>query len=80
MAVGDIGRAMAKPACEYDDIQGILRSGYARLGEACFLQLRIIDPARAKAWIAAIIEEPGVAKLPYRVTHAGDSQIGRAHV
>lgn len=64
---------MAQPVSEYHDIQGILRSGYGRLEEASFLLLRIIHPAEdAKAWLAAVIEEPGAEKLSYRVTHAGD--------
>jgi Dyp-type peroxidase family len=71
MAGGDIERAMAQPVSEYEDIQGLLYSGYGRLEEASFLLLRITDPAEAKAWLSAIVEEAGAEKLPYRVTHAG---------
>lgn len=63
---------MAKPVSEYQDIQGIVRSGYGRLGEASFLLLRIVDQSEAKAWLAAVVEEPGAEKLSYRVTQAGD--------
>jgi Dyp-type peroxidase family len=62
---------MAHPVSEYEDIQGILRSGYGRLEEASFLLLRITNPGEAKAWLAAIVGEPGAEKLSYRVTHAG---------
>jgi len=62
---------MAHPVNEYHDIQGILCSGYGSLEEACFLLLRVADPAEAKAWLAAVVEEPGDEKLPYSVTHAG---------
>jgi Dyp-type peroxidase family len=62
---------MAQPVREYQDIQGIVRSGYGRLEEASFLLLRITDLSEAQAWLAAVVEEPGAEKLSYRVTHAG---------
>jgi Dyp-type peroxidase family len=62
---------MAQPVTDYDDIQGILSSGFGRLEEACFLLLRVADQTEAKAWLAAVVEEHGDEKLPYRVTHAG---------
>lgn len=37
---------------ELDDIQGLLRSGYKHLTEACFLLLRVKDSAAARAWLA----------------------------
>jgi hypothetical protein len=61
---------MAQLFSEYQDIQGILYSGYGKLGEACFLLLRIADRAEAKAWIAAVAREPGTKTLAYRVTNA----------
>lgn len=63
---------MAQPVSEYNDIQGIVRTGYRTLGEASFLLLRIVDQDEAKAWLAAVVEEPGAEKLSYRVTQAGD--------
>src|SRR5216684_2579047 len=36
---------------DYRDIQGLLRYGYGRLAEACFLLLRIDDPAAASRWL-----------------------------
>ncbi len=56
MALRDIARIMAQPVSEYQDIQGILRSGYGRLDAAVFLLLRITDPGAAKAWLAAVAE------------------------
>ena len=63
---------MAQPVSDYHDIQGLLRSGFGRLDAAAFLLLRIADVTGAKSWLAAVAEAPGAAKLPYRVTHAGD--------
>jgi deferrochelatase/peroxidase EfeB len=37
---------------EFDDIQGLVRFGYGPLSEACFLLLRVKDPAAARAWLA----------------------------
>jgi len=36
---------MASPVTDFDDIQGLVRSGYGKLPEACFILLRIADPA-----------------------------------
>jgi len=71
---------MAQPVSEYQDIQGILRSGYGRLDAAVFLLLRITDPGASKAWLAAVAAAPDVARLDYRVTHAADfgAHIARA--
>ncbi len=37
---------------ELDDVQGLVRFGYKHLTEACFLLLRVEDPAAARAWLA----------------------------
>jgi len=37
---------------ELDDVQGLLRFGYKHLTEACFLLLRVKDPAAARRWLA----------------------------
>ena len=39
-------------AVEFDDVQGLVRFGYKHLTEACFLLLRVKDPAAARAWLA----------------------------
>lgn len=79
MAVGDIERVMVQPVSEHHDIQGLVRSGYSRLGEASFLLLRVKDPLEAKAWLAAIVEEPNAEKLSYKVTKASDLDTHQEH-
>jgi deferrochelatase/peroxidase EfeB len=37
---------------EPGDVQGLVRFGYRHLTEACFLLLRVRDPAAARAWLA----------------------------
>ncbi len=36
---------------ELNDVQGLVRFGYKHLTEACFLLLRVKDPAAARAWL-----------------------------
>lgn len=50
---------------DYSDVQGIVRFGYRRLTEACFLLLRVRDARAASAWLAAApissaVEQPTV--------------------
>ena len=61
---------MAQPVTELNDIQGIVRSGYGSLEDAVFLLLRVVDAAKAKAWLGAVAG--GSASPSYRVTSAGD--------
>ncbi|HET6377914.1 MAG TPA: peroxidase [Methylocella sp.] len=70
---------MALPKDEFQDIQGIIRSGYGRLGEACFLLLEITEAAEAKAWLRAAAGDaaPETGSLSYRVTHAGELGTGQ---
>jgi deferrochelatase/peroxidase EfeB len=42
---------MAVSPADYDDMQGLLRFGYGRLTEACFLLLRVQNAAAAGAWL-----------------------------
>src|SRR5262245_31399339 len=39
---------------ELDDVQGLVRFGYRHLTEACFLLLRVKDPAAARVWLARV--------------------------
>ena len=39
---------------EIDDIQGIVLFGYGRLRSACYLLLRITDPAATRAWLGTL--------------------------
>lgn len=43
-----------KQAINYSDVQGLLRFGYGRLNEACFLLLRIEDSAAARSWLGRV--------------------------
>ncbi|HET6375393.1 MAG TPA: hypothetical protein VFF88_05035, partial [Methylocella sp.] len=70
---------MAQPKDEFQDIQGLIRSGYGRLSEACFLLLEITEAAEAKAWLKAAAGDaaPESGSLSYRVTHAGELGTGQ---
>jgi deferrochelatase/peroxidase EfeB len=46
-AIGNDGRPV-----ELGDVQGLVRFGYKHLTEACFLLLRVRNPAAARAWLA----------------------------
>ena len=48
---------MTRPVTEFEDIQGVIHSGYGRLNEATFLLLRITDAAAARTWIRGIAGE-----------------------
>ena len=54
----------AAPAVDLDDIQGLLRFGYARHVEGCFLLLRVSDRAAARAWLATAPVASAVAQRP----------------
>src|SRR5262245_63820954 len=50
---------------ELDDVQGLVRFGYRKLTEACFLLLCVKDPAAARAWLAQVPITTAVkAELP----------------
>jgi deferrochelatase/peroxidase EfeB len=51
MAGPDIASAPRAPE-DLNDIQALLRAGFADLTEACFLLLRVADATAAKAWVA----------------------------
>ena len=42
---------MTSSAVDYDDVQGLVRYGYAHMTEARFLLLRVADPGAARAWL-----------------------------
>lgn len=44
---------MSDSAVSYDDVQGLVRFGYAKLTEACYFLLQIKDPRLARAWLAS---------------------------
>ncbi len=37
---------------EFDDLQGLLRFGYGKLTETCFMLLDVVDAAAAKQWLS----------------------------
>lgn len=71
---------------EYADIQGIVRYGYGRLPDACFLLARIKNCAAAKAWLRtapvsnAVERRPApTAALQIGFTARGLEAMGVAH-
>lgn len=51
MAGADLG--VVQRGVELADVQGLLRSGYGDLTEACFLLLRVVEPNAARRWLGA---------------------------
>jgi len=49
---------------EFSDVQGLLRFGYGKLTGACFLLLRIEDPAAAAGWLAEAPVSTAEVKSP----------------
>ena len=77
MAGIDLGRMMAQPITELNDIQGILRSGYGGLLEAVFLLLRITEIHAAKAWVGAASGAPSLSGSGVLVTSIADLRTTR---
>src|SRR5262249_36190443 len=48
-------------AVDLDDVQGLLRFGYGKLTEACYLLLRIRDAMAAAAWLASSVPQVSTA-------------------
>src|SRR5262249_20859809 len=51
LAAAPMSTVQGRPV-ELADVQGLVRFGYKHLTEACFLLLRVSDPAAARAWLA----------------------------
>ena len=49
---------------DYGDVQGLVRYGYGRMTEACFLLLRIDDSAAARAWLKTAPVTTAVERKP----------------
>src|SRR4051794_36271696 len=47
---------MPAPDTEFDDIQGLLWSGYGPLKEAAFVLLRVTEAAAGRTWLASIVD------------------------
>ena len=74
---------MVKAPVDYRDLQGILRFGYGRLPEACFLLLQVDNPTAARAWLrhlkvttAEDLPEPPKTALQIAFTSAGLAALG----
>jgi deferrochelatase/peroxidase EfeB len=74
---------MSATAVEYDDIQGLVRFGYRRLTQACFLLLRVTDAQAARDWLArapvssaTTQEPPPTTALQVAFTCAGLQALG----
>ena len=52
------------PPVDFEDIQGLVRYGYKRLTQACFLLLRIRDAEAARAWLASAPVTPAIERRP----------------
>ena len=72
---------MAPPVTEFDNIQGLVRSGYGRLDEAVFLLLRIQDATAAKAWLrdASAISSGSVSRIT-TAAHLDTPQDNALHI
>jgi deferrochelatase/peroxidase EfeB len=49
---------------DYSDVQGLVRYGYGRMTEACFLLLRIDDPIAARSWLKTAPVTTAVERKP----------------
>jgi len=74
---------MALTNADYRDMQGLLRYGYGRLTESCFLLLRIDDSVAAGHWLetapVTTAEEqnpPPTRALQVALTHEGLRRLG----
>jgi deferrochelatase/peroxidase EfeB len=53
-----------RPPVDFEDIQGLVRYGYKRLTQACFLLLRVRDAAAARAWLGTAQVTPAIERRP----------------
>ena len=69
------------PFSEFSDVQGLLRSGYSKLTEACYLLVRTTDRESACAWLAEApvtnaSERPAANLLQIALTADGMRSLG----
>src|SRR5215469_5111117 len=72
---------MSMPFSDFSDVQGLLRSGYSNLTEACYLLVRTTDRASARAWLADALvtnasERPASNLLQIALTADGMRSLG----
>ena len=68
---------------DFKDVQGLVRYGYGRLPESCFLLLEIISPRAARDWLKTLdvadaeeLSTPPDFALQVAFTHSGLRKIG----
>ncbi len=49
---------------EFDDVQGLLRFGYGKLADTCFMLLKIADANAARQWLSTVPVNNAVATHP----------------
>src|ERR1700757_4078514 len=70
-------------AVEYSDVQGLIRFGFGKMTEACYLLLTIRNPIAARAWIrqaefttAAEMSPPPLTAMQIAFTRQGLEALG----
>ncbi|RKS80328.1 Dyp-type peroxidase family [Motilibacter peucedani] len=68
-----------------DDVQALVFQGYGKLRGACYLVLEVVDPARARGWLASLVPRvsagsgrPDGRAVNVAVTHEGLRRLGLA--
>jgi deferrochelatase/peroxidase EfeB len=68
---------------EFDDLQGLIRFGYGKLTDTCFLLLKVVDNKAAKEWLkvapisdAVKLDSPPVTALQIAFTSQGLRTLG----
>lgn len=49
---------------EFDDVQGLLRFGYGKLADTCFMLLKIADASAARQWLSTAPVSSAIAIHP----------------
>ena len=55
---------MSHDAPDFADVQGLVRFGYGKMKEACYLHLRVKDAAAARAWLGTAPITSAVTQTP----------------
>lgn len=65
---------------EWQDIQGLLRTGYRHYPESLFIRLHLNDstsPEDLKLWLASLLQTPSTSSSPWHIHHGDYMQIPR---
>src|SRR5205814_1516885 len=70
-------------AVDYEDIQGLVRFGYARMTEACYFLVQVRDASAVRRWLASApitsavkLEQPPKTALQIAFTRQGLESLG----